>query len=84
MRLPALMSVATVSAAGPAAASGGPGGGLRAAGTPSFLFILGDDIGWADFRYNNGTSYTPNVDAWVARDGSAYSNCLPTHHAVAA
>ena len=38
MRLPALMSVATMSAAGPAAASGG--GGLRAAGTPSFLFIL--------------------------------------------
>ena len=21
---------------------------------PSFLFILGDDIGWADFSYNNG------------------------------
>ena len=41
-----------------------------AAGSPSFLFILGDDIGWADFRYNNGTSYTPNVDAWVAKQGT--------------
>ena len=41
-----------------------------AAGTPSFLFILGDDIGWGDFRYNNGTSYTPNVDTWVAKQGT--------------
>ena len=24
----------------------------------------------ADFRYNNGTSYTPNVDAWTQRDGT--------------
>ena len=23
---------------------------------PSFLFILGDDIGWQDFSYNNGTA----------------------------
>ena len=26
---------------------------------PSFLFILGDDIGWADFSYNNGTDLPP-------------------------
>ena len=26
---------------------------------PSFLFILGDDIGWADFSYNNGTGLSP-------------------------
>ena len=37
---------------------------------PSFLFILGDDIGWGDFGYNNGTSHTPNVDAWAKRDGT--------------
>jgi hypothetical protein len=28
---------------------------------PSFLFILGDDIGWADFRYNNGTAASPYI-----------------------
>ena len=33
-----------------------------ASGTPpSFLFILGDDIGWADFRYNNGTAASPRL-----------------------
>eukprot|EP00928_Gymnodinium_smaydae_P039784 TRINITY_DN27104_c0_g1_i1.p1 TRINITY_DN27104_c0_g1~~TRINITY_DN27104_c0_g1_i1.p1 ORF type:complete len:615 (-),score=33.83 TRINITY_DN27104_c0_g1_i1:147-1991(-) len=39
-------------------------------GVPSFLFLLGDDIGWADFGYNNGTARTPNIDAWTKRDGS--------------
>ena len=38
--------------------------------TPSFLFILADDIGWGDFHYNNGTALTPNIDAWVRRDGT--------------
>ena len=38
--------------------------------TPSFLFILADDIGWGDFHYNNGTALTPNIDAWVKRDGT--------------
>eukprot|EP00051_Salpingoeca_urceolata_P021108 m.325608 g.325608 ORF g.325608 m.325608 type:complete len:485 (-) comp19735_c0_seq20:112-1566(-) len=37
---------------------------------PSFLFILGDDIGWADFGYNNGTAFTPNLDAWATAEGS--------------
>jgi len=40
------------------------------AGTPSFLFLLADDIGWADFGYNNGTALTPNIDKWTKRDGS--------------
>jgi len=39
-------------------------------GAPSFLFLLGDDIGWADFGYNNGTALTPNVDAWTQRAGT--------------
>ena len=30
---------------------------------PSFLFILGDDIGWADFRYNNGAAASPHINA---------------------
>ena len=25
---------------------------------PSFLMLLGDDIGWADFKWNNGTYIT--------------------------
>lgn len=37
---------------------------------PSFLFLLADDIGWADFSYNNGTAMTPNIDAWARRSGS--------------
>lgn len=41
-----------------------------AADTPSFLFLLGDDIGWADLGYNNGTALTPNFDKWAKRAGS--------------
>mmetsp|Transcript_26788 Transcript_26788/g.73711 ORF Transcript_26788/g.73711 Transcript_26788/m.73711 type:complete len:339 (+) Transcript_26788:336-1352(+) len=37
---------------------------------PSFLFMLADDIGWADFSYNNGTALTPNIDAWARAKGS--------------
>ena len=28
---------------------------------PSFLMILADDIGWADFSWNNGTANTPRM-----------------------
>lgn len=37
---------------------------------PSFLFLLIDDVGWADLGYNNGTAYTPNLDKWARRPGS--------------
>eukprot|EP01051_Picozoa_sp_SAG22_P006223 SAG22_NODE_400_length_11089_cov_6.934668_8_plen_357_part_00 len=37
---------------------------------PSFLFILGDDIGWADFSYNNGTAASPHVKAWTEAPGT--------------
>lgn len=37
---------------------------------PSFLFLLGDDIGWADFAYNNGTAVTPRISAWARAPGS--------------
>jgi len=61
-----------------------------AADTPSFLFILGDDIGWADFGYNNGTAHTPRVDAWTKRAGtvlfqdfhSGGTTCSPTRATV--
>jgi arylsulfatase A-like enzyme len=38
--------------------------------SPSFLFLLADDIGWGDVGYNNGTAFTPNLDAWASRGGS--------------
>ena len=37
---------------------------------PNFLFILGDDIGWADFSYNNGTARTPHIKAWTESPGT--------------
>jgi arylsulfatase A-like enzyme len=37
---------------------------------PSFLFLLVDDIGWADFSYNNGTALTPNIDQWTQEKGT--------------
>lgn len=33
--------------------------------SPSFLFMLVDDIGWSDFGYQNGTALTPNIDKWA-------------------
>lgn len=40
---------------------------------PSFLMILGDDIGWADFSFpNNGTARSPNLRAWANAPGSIY------------
>jgi arylsulfatase A-like enzyme len=41
-----------------------------AAGDPSFLFILGDDIGWSDFSYNNGTASTPRIKEWTEAAGT--------------
>ena len=41
-----------------------------AAALPSFLFILGDDIGWADMGYSGGTAHTPHIDALANAEGS--------------
>jgi hypothetical protein len=30
----------------------------------------GDDIGWADFNYNNGTAATPRVNEWIKEPGT--------------
>ena len=40
------------------------------AAQPSFLFMLGDDIGWSDFSYMNGTAVTPRINAWRQQPGS--------------
>eukprot|EP00035_Acanthoeca_spectabilis_P003245 m.92044 g.92044 ORF g.92044 m.92044 type:complete len:685 (+) comp12005_c0_seq2:46-2100(+) len=57
---------------------------------PSFLFLLGDDIGWADFSYNGGNASSPNIDAWTKADGtitlmdfhSGGTVCSPTRASV--
>ena len=57
---------------------------------PSFLFILGDDIGWADMSWNGGTANTPRMAQWAARAGSillqdshsAGTVCSPTRASV--
>ena len=37
---------------------------------PSFLILMGDDIGWADFSYNNGTALSPRLRQWLQEDGT--------------
>ena len=57
---------------------------------PSFLFILGDDIGWADMSWNGGTANTPRMAEWAKRAGSilmqdshsAGTVCSPTRASV--
>ena len=38
--------------------------------TTSFLFMLADDIGWADFSYNGGIAHTPRIDQFARAPGS--------------
>ena len=63
----------------------------EAAQLPSFLFILADDIGWADFGYHNGsTALTPHISRWVKQPGSILfhdfhsggTHCTPTRASV--
>jgi hypothetical protein len=71
-------AVAATAAAAAAAAAAAPlpplllllDASWRLRTTPHCHHRRSDDIGWADFSYNNGTSHTPNVDAWAARDGT--------------
>ena len=32
--------------------------------------VIGDDIGWADFSYNNGTAATPRIKEWTEAAGT--------------
>eukprot|EP01083_Nonionella_stella_P178467 630487_1 len=36
------------------------------ASVPNFVMILADDFGWGDPSYNNGTTYTPSLDAMAS------------------
>ena len=57
---------------------------------PSFLFLLGDDIGWADMGYSGGTAHTPHIDAWAKAKGSVMMHdfhsggtvCSPTRASI--
>lgn len=67
-----------------------PGWTTRAADLPNIVFILADDMGYGDVRYQNRASRipTPNLDR-LAREGTAFSDahtpsgvCTPTRYGV--
>ena len=56
---------------------------------PNIIFIMADDLGWADVGYNGATFYeTPHIDALRAsgmKFNSAYpgaSNCMPSRSCI--
>ncbi|MHC4521816.1 MAG: sulfatase family protein, partial [Planctomycetota bacterium] len=55
----------------------------RQAKRPNVVFIMADDMGWADVGYHGSVIRTPNIDA-LARDGVRFSRhyvmptCTPT------
>ena len=64
---------------------------LPPAELPSFLFMLADDIGWADFGYHNGsTALTPHISRWAKQPGSVLfhdfhsggTHCTPTRASI--
>lgn len=58
--------------------------------TPNIIFILADDLGYGDVRYNGGAALTPNLDAMASGEHSIrfdrfYSSapvCSPTRGSV--
>lgn len=59
------------------------------AGKPNIVFIVADDLGWADVGYNGAEFYeTPNIDA-LCKSGMEFSmgypgaaNCLPSRSCI--
>ena len=57
--------------------------GPRAGGKPNILYIIADDLGWADVSYQGSRIRTPNIDA-LAKDGIVLNQhyvmptCTPT------
>ena len=57
---------------------------------PSFLVMMGDDIGWADFGYNGGIALAPRIKEWTGAPGtitmqdfpSGGTTCAPTRASV--
>lgn len=62
-------------------------GGASAAEKPDFVFIMADDLGWADVGFHGGKTATPNLDR-LAKDGVelarhyVYPVCSPTRSAL--
>jgi arylsulfatase A-like enzyme len=64
-------------------------GSLSAAPKPNLVFIMADDLGWADVGFNGATFYeTPNIDRLRAEGmnfTSAYpgaANCMPSRSCI--
>lgn len=59
--------------------AGGRASKAQASSRPNFVFILADDLGWADMAFNGNTFYeTPNIDRLAAsgmRFAQAYAAC---------
>lgn len=79
----------TAAAAAIAAVGCRPGRGKSSSGKPNILFLMADDLGYADIGVYGGRIATPNVDS-LARDGmmftQGYANssvCSPTRTALA-
>ncbi|MCD6395586.1 MAG: arylsulfatase, partial [Planctomycetes bacterium] len=57
--------------------------GQRADSKPNILYIIADDLGWADVSYQGSRIHTPNIDA-LAKNGVALNQhyvmptCTPT------
>ena len=65
-------------------------GEAKRSASPSFLFILIDDVGWGDVQWNGGTAVNPRIEEWARSDGtlvmqdmhSGGSVCSPTRASV--
>ena len=62
-------------------------GAGAAASRPNFIFIMADDLGWADVAFHGGNAPTPNLDR-LAADGVELTQhyvcpvCSPTRSAL--
>jgi len=59
----------------------------EADGGPNFLFILADDLGWADIGYHDSDTLTPNIDRLAAHgvrleQHYVWPTCSPTRVAL--
>lgn len=60
---------------------------VRAGASPNIVFIVADDLGWADVAFHGGNAATPNLDR-LAREGIELTQhyvaatCTPTRAAL--
>jgi len=74
-----ILAVAATSLALISFASAADSGSVKKTAKPNFIFILMDDMGWADVGFNGSKYYeTPNIDRLAARSmrfPNAYAAC---------